>query len=301
MVLFLLIWEQLDCGVFPPVAELSTNLQVSLVKEIFGHVAVLCHQSGVKQQEEIIILAHNFHGSWVQRVLTPLNPHSVLETAEKKMAWAQIYPGHRKMCRFVQDILGWTGLKPASYKPRKSLFCLEQTAQILIYFFHWKAMVGLSNLLQISPDHPEKRGIVENQHSKEKTCRGTAFIKKTKVPAGSHTARRRERVFSAMVHKGLIFFPSRLRTWRNSLPKSCSGWSGISLRDVHWCHWQKEIGFISPENKVVLAGRGPRWDGMWNSVNGADSLGALFSPLEVLLPFLSQGKLGIAWFYISDR
>lgn len=76
-------------------------------------------------------------------------------------------------------------------------------------------MVGLSNLLKISLDHPEKHGIVENQHSKMKTCRGTAFIEKTKVLAGSHNARRRERVFSATAHKescALISFHSRLRT-----------------------------------------------------------------------------------------
>lgn len=39
MVLFLLDWR-----IFPPVAEVPTNLQVSLVKEIFGHMAVLCCQ-----------------------------------------------------------------------------------------------------------------------------------------------------------------------------------------------------------------------------------------------------------------
>lgn len=173
---------------------------------------------------------------------------------------AQIYPGHRKMCRLAQDILGWTGLKPACYKPRKSFFCLEQIAQIPIYFFHflsWKAMVGLSSLLKISLDHPEKRDIVENQHIKEKTCRDTALIEKPKVPAGSHNARRRERVFSAMAHEESCaqradFFLSRLRTCRNSLPKSCSGWSRISLRGVHWCHWQKEIWLISlPKIKLL--------------------------------------------------
>lgn len=93
MVLFLLICGQLDWRIFPPVAELPTNLQVPLVKEIFAHVAVLCCQSGVKEQEEIVILAHNFCGRCMQRVLSPLNPHSLVETAEK--TWHRL--------RFIQD------------------------------------------------------------------------------------------------------------------------------------------------------------------------------------------------------
>lgn len=93
MALFLLIWGQLDWGIFPPVAELPTNPQVPLVKGIFNCVAVLYHQSGAKQQEKIILLAHIICGRWVQRVWTPLKPHSLLGTAE--MTWHRL--------RFIQD------------------------------------------------------------------------------------------------------------------------------------------------------------------------------------------------------
>lgn len=71
-------------------------------------------------------------------------------------------------------------------------------------------MVGLSNLLKISLDQPEKQGIVENQHSKKKTCRDKAFIEKQKslqaatMPGGgrgcSLLCLRRK-----AVHRGLIF------------------------------------------------------------------------------------------------
>lgn len=85
-------------------------------------------------------------------------------------------------------------------------------------------MVGLSSLLKISLDHPEKRGIVENQHSKEKTCRDTALIEKPKVPAGSHNARRRERVFSAVAHEESCaqradFFPFKAENLQEQPPK----------------------------------------------------------------------------------
>lgn len=102
------------------------------MKENFGHVDVFCYQSGIKEQEEIIILAQNFCGRCMQRVLIPLNPHNLLETALKNHGTGSDLS--RKMCRHA---LGWTGLKPACYKPRKSSFCFEQTAQTLIYFFHF--------------------------------------------------------------------------------------------------------------------------------------------------------------------
>lgn len=41
--------------------------------EFLTCVTVLCHQSGVKKQEDIIVLAQSFCGRWAQRVMTSLN------------------------------------------------------------------------------------------------------------------------------------------------------------------------------------------------------------------------------------
>ena len=60
----------------------------------FSCVTVLCHQSSVKKQEDIIALAQSFCGRRVQRVMTPLNPQSSGDS-RTNMAQAQIYPGDR--------------------------------------------------------------------------------------------------------------------------------------------------------------------------------------------------------------
>lgn len=90
------------------------------------------------------------------------------------------------MCRHAQDILGWTGLKPACYKPRKSSFCFEQTAQTSIYFFHflsWKAMGRTEDFAENQPGSPRETLVLwKNQHSQKKTCRDTAFVEKNKSP-----------------------------------------------------------------------------------------------------------------------
>jgi len=52
---------------------------------------------------------------------------------------------------------------------------------------------------------------------------------------------------------------------------------------------------------MVTTGRGPGQGGLPGSVNVADFLRTLFSPLEIVLPFFSQGKWDVAWFHISDR
>lgn len=103
-------------------------------------------------------------------------------------------------------------------------------------------------MLKISLDHPEKHWYCGKiSTARRKPAETQLLLKKTKVPAGSHNARRRERVFSVMAHKescaqSTDFIPFKAENLKEQPPKILQWveWDHI-LRDVHWCHWQKEI------------------------------------------------------------